>query len=64
MVISGNPLLKSASGRSVLAEMPFAQVCGAIILVLHQFRKNEKPLIEWHAIAGAAVDVRPRACHQ
>ena len=64
MILSRNPLLKPASSRSVLAQMPFAHVGSLIILVLHQLRKNVKPAVEWHAVPRAPVNVRPCARHE
>ena len=57
-------MLKSASDRPVLAKMPFADVSGAIILVLHQLWENAKPPIERHAVVCAPVDVWPRSRHE
>src|SRR5437660_9012676 len=39
-IISRNPVLKSAYGRPVLTEVPFADISRPIILVLHQLWKN------------------------
>src|SRR5438105_1459952 len=64
MILSRNPLLKPASSRSVLAQMPFAHVGSLIIRVLHQLRKNVKPAVEWHAVPRAPVNVRPCDRHE
>src|ERR1051325_1594233 len=62
--IRRNVMLESASDRPVLAKVPFADVSGSIILIVHELRKNAKPPIERHAIPRAAIDVRPRSRHE
>src|SRR5438874_1672682 len=42
MIIGRNPLLESATDRSVLAKVPLADICGVIILIGHQLRENLK----------------------
>src|SRR2546421_1464154 len=49
VVVSRNPLLKSAFGRPFFAEVPLSDVSSAVILVGHQLRQNVKPSIERHA---------------
>src|SRR2546421_12920917 len=44
--------------------MPFADVRGAIIPVLHELRENTKPAIKWDAVSCASVRVRPGARHE
>ena len=46
MIVSRNPFFKSASGWSVFAQMPFAEVASAIIFILHQLRENAEPPIK------------------
>ena len=64
MIIRGNPLLESAPHRAVLAQVPFADVRGPIVLVLRQLWKNAKPPVKRHAVTCATIGVWPCARHQ
>ena len=64
MTIGRNVMRESASDRPVLAKVPFADVSGPIILIMHELRKNAKPRVERHAVVRAAIDVRPSARHE
>ena len=64
MVVSRNPFVEPSSNWSFLAQMPFADVRGAILPVLHEFRENTKPAIKWDTVSCASVRVRPGARHE
>ena len=64
VTIGRNVMRESASEGPVLAKVPFADVSGPIILILHELRKNAKPPIERHAVPRAAIDVWPGSRHE
>src|SRR5436305_10293645 len=64
VVVSRNPFVEASSNWSFLAQMPFADVRGAIIPILHQLRENTKPAIKWDTVSCASVRMRPGARHE